>query len=338
MKLVFQSLLVGIFLSIFLQSQVFACEMCGCFMGITPYDNQSTIGVVYKYKSYSGYPGQSEPRSLFPDGSFRVGQPGTSIDHAGHTGISSNSTKDFEIYRSVEIRGKYFIHRRIELNAVLPYLMNSHRSGSTSMKISGTGDLNLFAGYHAIQRMDDHLIQQRLITGLGIKLETGSSTITNEESQRIHLMMQPGTGSTDYFTYLNYIAGYKNAGLSIYGMYKLNNSNSFGERIGNSISSQANIFYKIKKGNWILIPAIQTYFEHSGGEYISNLYQEGTKVQEIMSGAGLDVYFKNIGLNMLFQIPVSEETSQNELRSSCRIVLGLTYNFSQMSFLFGKDE
>lgn len=182
MKLAFRSLFGGLILSVFLQSQVFACEMCGCFMGITPYDNQSTIGVVYKYKSYSGYPGQSEPRNLFPDGSLRIGQPGTTIDHAGHTGINSNSAKDFEIYRSAEIRGKYFIHRRVELNALLPYLLNSHRSGSTSMKISGPGDLNLFAGYHAIQSMDDHLIQQRLITGLGIKLETGSFTIINEES------------------------------------------------------------------------------------------------------------------------------------------------------------
>lgn len=338
MKLIFRALFIGAIFFMFLQSQVFACEMCGCFMGITPYDNQSTIGVVYKYKSYSGYPGQSEPRNLFPDGSLRVGQPGTTIDHAGHSGISSNSAKDFEIYRSAEIRGKYFIHHRIELNAILPYLMNSHRSGSTSMKIRGAGDLNLFAGYHAIQRMDDHLIQQRLIAGLGIKLPTGSSKIINDESQRVHLLMQPGTGSTDYFTYLNYIAGYKNSGLSIYAMYKLNNSNSFGEQIGNSISSQANIFYKFKKGNWILIPAIQTYFEQCSGEFISNQYQEGTKVKEIMSGAGLDVYFKNIGLNMSFQVPVSEITSQNELRGSCRIVLGLTYNFSQMSFLLGKEE
>ena len=33
----------------------YACDFCGSFMGITPYDNQSSITMLYRYKSYSGY-------------------------------------------------------------------------------------------------------------------------------------------------------------------------------------------------------------------------------------------------------------------------------------------
>ena len=32
-----------------------ACGICGCFMGITPYDNQSSFALMHRYHILHGY-------------------------------------------------------------------------------------------------------------------------------------------------------------------------------------------------------------------------------------------------------------------------------------------
>ena len=31
-----------------------ACDICGCFMGITPYDNQSGFSLMHRYRIFNG--------------------------------------------------------------------------------------------------------------------------------------------------------------------------------------------------------------------------------------------------------------------------------------------
>jgi hypothetical protein len=47
-------LLLAVLLASSLASQ--ACDICGCFMGITPYDNQSGFSLMHRYRIFNGYP------------------------------------------------------------------------------------------------------------------------------------------------------------------------------------------------------------------------------------------------------------------------------------------
>ena len=148
-----------------------ACDICGCFMGITPYDNQSSIGVMHRYRSFNGYQNFNQPNHFFPKGAG-IFSGGSDSGTAGGHSHNGNPT-DFEAYRTTEIRVKYFIHERVELNAFVPYVQNTTQYNANRVTLARLGDINIFAGVHVLRKIEVAGVQQRLIVGDGIKLPTG---------------------------------------------------------------------------------------------------------------------------------------------------------------------
>ena len=53
-----------------------ACDACGCFLGLTPYDNQSSLTVLHRYRAYNGY--GTDTHHLMPTGApFWRAAPGS---------------------------------------------------------------------------------------------------------------------------------------------------------------------------------------------------------------------------------------------------------------------
>ncbi|MBL7895204.1 MAG: hypothetical protein JNK50_07940 [Bacteroidia bacterium] len=310
-----------------------ACDICGCFMGITPYDNQSQISFLHRYRVFNGYREYNQHSSLFPQGAYKT-------THAGHEfkqdSLRTYSSKDFESYKSFELRFKYFIHKRIEINSIVPFNHNKSKEDNISNSISGMGDPTLLIGYHLVQKADFQVLQQRLIIGGGIKFPVGNFKQTNALNNRIDLLQQVGTGSFDYITYINYVLGYKKSGFSFNCMYKLNGHNSYNEKICNSVSSYLNIFYKLKTKNLIFIPAINTYYEYCEGLLINNILQSGTSMNCLLAGPGMDVYYKNFSLTCSYQFNMFEKTEMGNLKNAGRLIAGLSYNFNQRHYLLSR--
>ncbi|WP_231459430.1 MULTISPECIES: transporter [unclassified Pedobacter] len=306
---------------ILLSSNVFACDICGCFMGITPYFNRNSISLLYRYRSFNGYNGQSH--SLFPNGgNFFI--PSNSQPHpiTGHAG----NAEDYELYRSLEIRGKYFINSKIEINVILPYVSNSERYNSNTSTVGGVGDVNLYAGYHIVQKLDDNFRQQ-LVAGAGIKLPTGKNDFKNTAGIRYSSLQQAGTGSTDGFVYLNYMVGLGKFGASLNTSYKANGTNKRDEGIANSTTSFLNIFYTQRIGKDVqLMPSAQFFYEYSGGEKYNGGKTGEHVMNNLMGGVGADIFYKNIALNAGIQKNIWEAETDHPM-SAGKIYIGLTYNF-----------
>lgn len=202
-----------------------ACDICGCFMGITPYDNQSSVGVLHRYRSFNGYQDLHQNSHFLPKGAgiFSGGPNSNPSGAHSHNG----NPADFEVYRVTEVRAKYFIHQRLELNAFVPYVQNTTQYNQHRTTLAGLGDINVFAGVHVLRQIEVAGVQQRLILGGGLKLPTGHYYRANQEGIRYPLLYQTGTGSVDYFGYVHYIAGYKQFGLSVNSSYKLNGRNYY---------------------------------------------------------------------------------------------------------------
>lgn len=310
-----------LFALLLLGSNTFACDICGCYMGITPYYNRNSISLLYRYRSFNGYDGQSH--SLFPNGgSFFIPARNQNSPITGHAG----NPDDYELYRSMEIRGKYFINNRLEVNGILPYVSNSERYNGYTSTIGGIGDVNLFAGYHLIQQLE-HNFKQQLIAGAGIKLPTGKNDFKNTAGIRYSSLMQAGTGSTDGFVYLNYMVGLGNFGASLNTSYKVNGTNNRDEGIANSTTSFLNIFYKQSVGtNWQLMPSVQFFYEYSGGEKYKGQKTGEHVMNNLMGGIGADLFYKNIALNMGIQKNIWEAKTDHPM-SAGKVHLGITYNF-----------
>ncbi|MEO6150659.1 MAG: hypothetical protein ABIN95_05390 [Mucilaginibacter sp.] len=305
-----------------------ACDICGCFMGITPYDNQSSISMLHRYRSFSGYYGQKH--SFFPGGAsfFPAGnnRDGLITNH-------NNNPTDYEVYRATEIRARYFMSRRIELNAVVPYVSNTEKYNGNTSTIAGLGDVTMYAGYHLLRKLDKKLINQRLIVGAGVKLATGNYKAENFEGIQYNTLTQTGTGSTDGFLYLNYLVGYKKAGLSLSGTYKFNGENADRVSIANSITGYLNLFYNVSLSKTVkMVPSAQLAYEYSGGEEYKGVRTGEHVMNNLMSGIGVDLFIKNVTLNLAVQTKAWAAVDDHP-QPSGRVVLGITYNFNQLYYL-----
>ncbi len=319
MSLLKSSLVVGLLL---ITTVLNACDMCGCFMGVLPSDRRSFVGAFYRYRSFSGkdVPGQK----IFPDGSLKT----------LHDAHATETVEDgYEIYRAVELRARYYLHQRLELNIVAPYLMNKDVTPTSNVSVSGIGDITLMAGWQLIDDLEKGKFRHRLLLGGGVKLPSGNPNNT-KDGFRYSLLIQSGTGSTDGLLYGTYQLGYKNWKLSLTPVYKFNGTNRFEERIHNSTTLFGNIYYKWEvNDNLAVLPSALVYYENTKGLFSNDEFVEGTRMNTLMSGVGADVFWKNFGFNFGAHLPVYEQENNSGLESRIRLMAGVTMFFDQEKFM-----
>ncbi|MES2515707.1 MAG: hypothetical protein V4580_16245 [Bacteroidota bacterium] len=304
-----------------------ACDICGSYMGITPYDNKSSISFLHRYRVFNGYRDYQQQTHFFPKSAYRTMHGGDhAVDSTQATRIYSSN--DFESYKIFELRFKYFVLKRLELNVFLPLMDNKSKTNDSYVHHTGFGDISFNAGYHVITPKADKRIRHKLILGAGIKLPTGNFYAHDSNSDRLPFEMQPGTGSVDGFAYVNYICMSKKLGASISLNYKANGTNSFREKLGNSHNDFVSVFYRVQLKSIILYPSVQANYEFTEGLKIKNVLQKNTQVNSLLVGPGLDIYYKSFSLNTAWQFTAAEQVRDGNLKSAGRISVGLNYSFS----------
>ena len=84
--------------------------------------------------------------------------------------------------------------------------------------------------------------------------------------------------------------------------------------------------------NLKILPNIQSSYEFTNGLHINSSLQDGTSMNVLMSGIGVDMLYKSIGLNIGAQLPVYEVHDVNGIESRLRCMVNLTWNFNQSKF------
>ena len=310
-----------------------ACDFCGAFMGITPFDNQNSFAFTHRYRVFNGYQSLDQHSRFFPAGAYRLPAPASAL-HGTAASDSLLSKSDFESYKIFEFRARYFISPRVELNALVPFISNKEKAMGEETNASGTGDISFFIGWHALQKLEDVKVKQRLIVGAGIKVPTGKSNLTYDDGDRIPVMLQPGTGSTDGFLYATYTAakGPWRWGATLLGKY--NGANKYEERVYPSTANTAFAAYQFRSCDWTILPQLQVYEEYTRGLEKGIAAVEGTGMNMILTGPGVDIYWKKIGINLGAQLPVYQKTEEMNMKTSGRLIAGISYNFSASKYLF----
>ena len=304
-------------------------------MGITPYDNQSSFVLMHRYRIFNGYQALGQGHQFYPSGARQFAPSPLNADN-GYQHSHRGDPTDFEVFRVVELRAKYYLARRLELNVFLPYVMNTEQSNGRQLNTSGLGDVTVFGAYHVLRRIETAGLQSRLLLGGGLKLPTGDFRRQNAAGIRYPLLSQPGTGTTDVFGYLNYIAGYRSLGLSLTGTLRHTGENAFRNSLAPSVSAFANLFYRIPLGpDWQVYPSAQGYYEHSAGEMLDGQLTHEHALNDALLGPGLDIYYKNFSLNTSVQLPVFTATTDHPA-SAGRMVVALGYSLKQSKYLLGK--
>ena len=309
-----------------------ACDICGCFMGITPYDNQSGFSLMHRYRIFNGYQEFGQRPHFRPDGA-RIAFPTSRNSDNGYAHSHHGDPTDFEAFRVLELRGKYFLSQRVELNAFVPYVMNTSQINGRQLNSSGVGDVTVFAGYHLIRAIETAGVQSRLIVGGGVKLPTGEFRRTNAAGRRYPLLNQVGTGTTDGFVYANYIGGFHSLGLSVNSSYRVSSENAFSNSLAPSTATFASLFYRIPLGtDWQVYPSAQFFYEKTNGEMLDGQLTGEHAMNNALLGPGLDVYYKNVSLNTTIQLPIYTAATDHPA-SAGRLVVSVGYSFKQTNYL-----
>ncbi|MGY2131161.1 hypothetical protein ACW9KT_02960 [Hymenobacter sp. HD11105] len=243
---------------------------------------------------------------------------------------------DYEIFRVVELRGKYFLAKRLDLNVFIPYVMNTSQINGRQLNTEGLGDVTVFAGYHVIRNIETLRVQSRLIVGGGAKLPTGDFRRTSPNGRRYALLNQPGTGTTDGFVYANYIGSFHNVGLSLNTSYRRSTRNAFENSLAPSTATFASLFYRVPlKGKWQVYPSAQVFYEKTAGETLDGHLTGEHAMNNALLGPGLDVYYRNFSLNTSVQFPVYTASTDHPA-SAGRVVVALGYSLQQGRYWLSK--
>lgn len=320
------------FLKLILCYQLAACDICGNFMGLTPYDNQNQLSLFHRYRVFNGYRNYQQRSVFFVPGAYRTAHgPGTGGDSV--VTFSTHSAKDYESYKVFELRGKYFLSPRLEINCIVPIQQIRILHDGDRSETSGLADPSFFAAWHLVRRTDSVTFRQRLLLGAGVKFPLGAYDRLDNRMQRLFLLNQNGSGSWDHFYYVNYTVRHRVAGLNANTLFKFNTTNRFNERLGNSFNQSLLLFVPCEWRSWRFFPALLGSYEYCKGLYADGRLVPATSMNVFMLGPSVDLVRGNFVFNLCYQFNARERVSSQSLSAAGRLVVGITWNFKQKKYL-----
>lgn len=308
---------------------IHACDLCGTFIGVLPLDNKNSFGITHRYRVFNGYASQNQESMLFPTGAYRLAPSGNYSPLHGGMGHAGNAMAptDYESFKVIEGRVRYFVAPRWELNLVVPLVNNKQNALGQKATVFGLGDITLFSSYHIIQKQLNEVFRNRLVIGVGIKIPTGATDLRYaNDDDRLPLMIQRGTGSVDGLLIFGYTCawGQWRGGISTTG--KLNGENKYNERVLPSLSNTLMIAYQYEKEKWIILPQLQIFQEYTRGIRSNGYMVSGTAMNMVMAGPGIDVIRGRFGFNLCMQLPIYQEVFDMNMKAAGRFIAGISYN------------
>lgn len=296
-----------LFLVLLIKSNVLACDICGCgagsyYIGLMPQFHKNFVGVRYRYSIFESHLGRSSQSSVF-------------------------ATQ--EIFRTTEIWGRFYPHRKVQILAFLPYQFNTQLEKGIAKNLQGIGDAMVIANYNIFNTLyDTTVFKHSLWLGSGIKLATGKYRYNESSSQQVaNPNFQLGTGSYDFLLTANYTIRYRKLGINADISYKVNTQNSQNYQFGNRLSANLQLFYIRNIGNIGFMPNTGVYLENSATDKRNNYYVENTGGNLLAATMGIDIFFKNLSAGLNYQIPTIQNLADGQIKAQNRAFIHLTFLF-----------
>ncbi|HTF19386.1 MAG TPA: hypothetical protein VK658_15000 [Chryseolinea sp.] len=285
-----------------------ACDVCGCslggnYFGILPLYNKNFVGLRWSEAKFHSYITATQ-------------------------NLSAQESDD--TYQKVELWGRYYLTRRIQLFAFIPYVYNNMEGTDQNVYAEGLGDISVVANYVVLNTANGGSdFKHILLVGGGIKIPTGKFDLV-DQGKIINRNFQMGTGSVDFIANAVYTLRYKQAGINFETGYKINTRNRGDYRFGNQYRASAQVFYWQKFGLLSLLPHAGIYFEQAAMHQAGDILQTNTGGEAWLASGGMDFYIKRFTLGLNCQVPVSQHYNSDdsaEITSKSRVTATLIYNF-----------
>lgn len=283
--------------------QVLACDVCGCAssaftIGMLPNSKFHLVGVRTTLRWFESYPS--------PDGD----------------GFRENST---QFFTSTDLVGRYRISKRFQVQGFIPFVHNT-KTDSVTTNIYGLGDVVVMGNYVFVDNMDSLSRKFRNVGTIGIGVKAPSGQFFKLGFDEVNMM--PGSGSTDVIANVNYALQFRNFGLQNESAFTYKTENKYKYQFGNALSISQVAFYRWKvRENLMLVPQLGVNYAHNwkdrkNGIYAEDSFNGGSVFSAV---ANVFIYYKNLGFNGQFFIPMQQRLNENLVNQKAMIRLGINY-------------
>lgn len=285
-----------------------ACDICGCslggnYFGILPLYNKNFVGLRWSQASFSS-------------------------NIAATQNLTAQTSHD--TYQKIEVWGRYYLTKRIQLFAFVPYMYNQMDGTDQVVSARGLGDINVMANYVLLNTAEEKSdFKQSLIAGGGIKFPTGRFSLT-DKGKIINRNFQKGTGSVDFNLNAVYTLRYKRTGVNLETGYKINTRNGVDYLFGNQYRASSQLFFWQKVGPVSILPHAGMIYEQAAMHKDGDIIQVNTGGTAWLASGGIDIYVNRFTVGLNCQEPLSQHYNSDEtadIVSKGRWTASLTFNF-----------
>lgn len=282
---------------------ILSCDVCGCSIGngfstILPQFNKNFVGLRGSYARFNSHHVDDYQK----------------VNHDKST--------------SMELWGRFYIHKRIQLLATLPYNIRSRQEEGITTTMYGFGDASLSVNYTLINKNADSLkYKHLLLIGYGIKFPTGKHD-AEANSSLANIYLQPGSGAFDYLFNLLYTIRRNRLGFSNDLQYRYCGENLQQYSFGNKYSLSSRLFYWKKLGRSCnFLPSAGVIFEKYDKDLNKGYIQEETGGYINSLSLGCELYYKRIFLSINYNQPVNQHLGNGNIQSLAKIQLNTSFVF-----------
>lgn len=294
-------------LSLFLGLSCMACDLCGCYMGVQPQLEKNAIGLRWRYRYFSG----NVPH-IHGNGEVHEHESSMSYDH----------------YNTLDLYGRWYPHKRVQLFALVPYVANSLEGSGTIEKYRGLGDVMFLAQYSLLSKTNiEKDVVQQLFAGGGVKLPTGKYNVKASNGE-LEPHSQAGTGSFDFLVTANYLLRRKKIGLNAEAAYRISTENNLDFQFANRFNMATHLFYWGKIKDVSIMPHVGYYFETAGLDQLNGRDYLNTGGTIVFGSAGIETYLGKFKLSYTFQLPLYESLIGYQVNNKMRMISGIAYYFN----------
>ncbi len=306
---------------ILMPSFTLACDVCGVFMGIQPYDRTNSISLIHRTRHLQGY----------------MPVMGGHQHHHDEHGASTDATEQHvrDLLRVAELRADIWVTKRINVVGAFT-AANNYRAvgGYINNDVYGISDPMVIGRYMLVNTKsngDADRTAHRVMIGVGVKAPLGNSAPLYR-GEPVPMEQQLGTGSWDALGTLEYMVRKQRNGIALNMIGRRSGTAPDGHCMGHSLSTTLEAFRTYQKGeNWRIMPSAGIYYEA-----MTNMLHEG----RIMSGTGgttlfthiaLRAWYRKWGVQAIYQPAVLKQMGPLMVPNSERVILGITYNLKKNS-------
>lgn len=292
---------VGILLCVL--SPVSACDICGCAgagssPGLMPLVQRHFVGVRWQYQGYE--------------------------IAAHHTGGSPTE----ETYHTADVWGRWQPHRRVQVIGIFTWSVASRITpGEPVLRVGGIGDATVLLQYSLLDpaRQSVRVWQHALQAGAGVKIPTGSSSLTDKEGALVAPNLQPGTGSADYLTSLLYAVRKGKTGISLDATARISTKNAAGYQFGHRLNAGLQGFLVLRSGKSTVIPTLGVMFDIRQKDRDNDRIKGESGGYALSSAVSVQLFRGNWSLNLNGGVPVYHHMGNGLIKPRLQLGAGVTY-------------